>query len=54
MRLRARLDRLMPRTSESLANSAEWIELRGRIVVALDPFPEAKAAVLAAIRERKS
>ena len=30
-------------------NDQDWIALRGRIIVALDPFPEAKRAVLAAM-----
>lgn len=33
------------------ADDLEWEELRGRIVVALSRFPEAKQAVLEAIRD---
>ncbi len=32
--------------------SSEWVELRNKILVALDPFPEAKAAIVHAIREQ--
>ena len=32
--------------------NAEWIEIRTRIIKALDPFPEAKEAVINAIRGR--
>jgi hypothetical protein len=36
----------------TIINNPEWIELRTLIVVALDPFPEAKEAVANAIRGR--
>lgn len=35
-----------------LINNPEWIDLRTKITMALDPFPEAKAAVVDAIHGR--
>lgn len=37
-------------TQINVLQDPQWIYLRTRITVALDPFPEAKAAVVAAIR----
>lgn len=34
----------------TIVNNSEWIELRTKIVVALDPYPEAKEAVVHAIQ----
>ena len=36
----------------TIINNPEWIELRTVIVQALDPFPQAKEAVVLAIRDR--
>jgi hypothetical protein len=35
----------------TIINNPEWISLRTKIVVALEPYPEAKAAVVNAIHE---
>ena len=44
--------RLAAQPQITIINNPEWIELRTIITVALDAFPEAKAAVVAAIRGR--
>jgi len=36
----------------TIINSPEWVELRTCIITALDPFPQAKGAVIDAIRGR--
>jgi hypothetical protein len=36
----------------TIINNPEWVELRTAIIVALDPYPEAKAAVVHAISGR--
>jgi len=46
------LDRIrdQPPTQITIINNPEWVELRTLIVTALDPYPEARQAVLNAIR----
>lgn len=44
--------RLASQPQITIINNPEWVELRTLIVTALDPFPEAKEAVVNAIRER--
>jgi hypothetical protein len=39
-----------PITSADIVNSPAWWELRGAIVTALRPYPEARAAVAEALR----
>lgn len=48
------LDRIRdaPQTQITIINNPEWVELRTLIIGALDPFPEAKEAVVDAIRRR--
>ncbi len=36
----------------TIINNPEWVELRTLIITALDPFPDAKGAVVDAIRRR--
>ncbi|MFA5408540.1 MAG: hypothetical protein WC343_07185 [Bacilli bacterium] len=36
----------------TIINNPEWIELRTLIIASLDPYPEAKAAMVNAIRDR--
>ena len=44
--------RLSSQPQITIINSPEWVELRTVIVLALDDYPEAKAAVVNAIRGR--
>lgn len=44
--------RLASQPQITIINNPEWIEIRTMIVKALDPFPEAKEAVVLAIRGR--
>jgi hypothetical protein len=37
----------------TIINNPEWVELRTLIIGALDPYPEAKGAVVDAIRKRR-
>lgn len=43
--------RLASQPQVTIINNPEWIEIRTLIVKALDPFPQAKEAVILAIRE---
>jgi hypothetical protein len=40
-----------PHQSIDLATTTEWIELRTRILTALEPYPDALAAMLESLRE---
>jgi hypothetical protein len=42
---------LQPDGATVIVNDPEWVLLRGRILVALDPFPDARAAVVAALED---
>ncbi len=44
--------RISSQPQVTIINNPEWIELRTVIIQALDPFPEAKGAVIDAIRGR--
>jgi hypothetical protein len=48
------LDRIRdtPPAQITIINNPEWLELRTVIIQALDPYPEAKEAMVLAIRER--
>lgn len=52
IRLMAELEgRISSQAQITIINSPEWIETRTQILIALDPFPEAKAAVVNAIHK---
>lgn len=44
--------RLASQPQITIINNPEWIELRTKILVALDPYPQAKGALVRAIRGR--
>lgn len=53
VRLWAELEgKLASQPQITIINNPEWIELRGMIIAALDPYPEAKEALVNAIRGR--
>lgn len=53
VRLWAELEGKLARQPQiTIINHPEWIELRGMIIAALDPYPEAKEALVNAIRGR--
>ena len=43
---------LPPPQSIDLATTTEWIELRTRILTALEPYPDALAAMLASLPDK--
>jgi len=52
IRLMAELEGRLPQAQVTIVNNPEWIELRTVIIQALDDYPDAKAAVVNAIRGR--
>lgn len=52
IRLMAELEGRLPQAQVTIVNNPEWIELRTVIVQALDDYPQAKDAVVNAIRGR--
>jgi small-conductance mechanosensitive channel len=53
IRLMAELEgRLAAQPQITIINNPEWVEVRSLIITALDPFPQAKEAVVHAIRGR--
>lgn len=44
--------RLAAQPQITIVNNPEWVELRTLIITALEPYPDAKAAVVDAIRRR--
>lgn len=45
--------RISSQPQVTIINNPEWVELRTVIIQALDPYPEAKGAVVDAIRKRR-